>query len=179
MCARPRIGYTLAMQRSVARSFGLVHGGCALAGVLYTLAACGGGAQLDEPCETDDSCDEGLVCDDHGGERTCQEPHGHGSGTTTTSSTMTSSSTGVGGGGAAGGGTSDPCAAYCACLEPTCSSYADYPYDAAGSCMAACQAYTEVERSCFGAFCEQASGAVAGKEHLCEHAWGGAGTSEC
>jgi hypothetical protein len=143
------------------------------------LIACGGGAAVDEPCESDDSCEEGLVCDDHGGEKTCQVPHEHGPGTTTATSS-TSTSTGTGGSAdGGGGGMTDPCADYCACLEPTCGAYAAYPYDAAGSCLAACQAYTEMERTCFAAFCVQASEAVAGKEHLCEHAWGGEGTGEC
>jgi hypothetical protein len=142
-------------------------------------AACGGDLGVDEPCASDDECQEGLVCDDHGGDKTCQEPHGHGSTTASSTATGTSTSTGMQGGGGEGGGSADPCAAYCACLQPTCGSFEEYPYSAAGSCLAACQAYTGEELGCFSAFCTQASEAVAGKEHLCEHAWGGAGTSEC
>jgi hypothetical protein len=35
----------------------------------------GGGAAVDEPCESNEDCQEGLECDDHDGEATCQEPH--------------------------------------------------------------------------------------------------------
>lgn len=153
-------------------------GGLFFAIVALGPLACEDPAGIDEPCESDESCEEGLVCDGHGGELTCQEPHGHGpTATTATTSSGSTSSGAMGGGG--GGGASDPCADYCACLEPACGTFAEYPYDAAGSCLAACQAYTQPELACFSAFCVQASEAVAGKEHLCEHAWGGAGTGEC
>jgi hypothetical protein len=139
-------------------------------------------AGVDQPCESDDSCEAGLICDDHGGEKTCQEPHGH---TTASSSSVTSGASSAssggsgGGGGGAGGGGTEPCADYCACIEPACASFGANPFDAPGSCLAACRDYTTEELTCFSAFCVQASEAVAGKEHLCEHAWGAVGTSEC
>lgn len=55
----------------------------AIAALSLHLAGCGddtgggtgGGGAVDAACETDDDCQEGLECDDHDGEATCQEPH--------------------------------------------------------------------------------------------------------
>jgi hypothetical protein len=38
-------------------------------------AGVGGGGAVDAACESDEDCKEGLECDDHDGEATCQEPH--------------------------------------------------------------------------------------------------------
>jgi hypothetical protein len=69
--------------------------------------------------------------------------------------------------------------AYCGCLAATCSAFAGYPFADDAGCYAACTGFDAMEFQCWNAYCIQASEAVAGKEHLCEHAWGGEGVSEC
>lgn len=43
--------------------------------LLVSIAACKSPVGVDDPCETTEDCDEGLECDLHEGEGTCQEPH--------------------------------------------------------------------------------------------------------
>jgi hypothetical protein len=33
--------------------------------------------EIGTPCETPDDCSDSLICDIHGGQGTCQHPHGH------------------------------------------------------------------------------------------------------
>ncbi|KIG19020.1 hypothetical protein DB30_05924 [Enhygromyxa salina] len=39
--------------------------------------ACDSGDAVGKPCETAEDCDQGLICDVHDGQGTCQEDHGH------------------------------------------------------------------------------------------------------
>jgi hypothetical protein len=145
---------------------------------LFVLVACdsetlgGEGAS----CETDAECEAGLECDDAHTPKTCEVPHDHpsdggaGAGGAPTSGGAPST-------GGAGGGEPSLCDAYCGCMSESCASYDAYPFADEAACLSACEAFTTEELSCFGGFCEQASGAPS--EHLCEHAWGALGTKEC
>ena len=56
-----------------------------ITGVAVGAAACGdeagggaggaGSGEVDDACESDEDCKDGLECDDHDDESTCQEPH--------------------------------------------------------------------------------------------------------
>ena len=58
------------MNRVLARAISIL--------LMLTMAGCGLGL-IDDPCEQDEDCDEGLICDIHAGDEdgTCQEPHMH------------------------------------------------------------------------------------------------------
>ena len=49
-------------------------------GLVASFLACSGddGGDVGAPCNVDDDCAAGLVCDEHEGQASCQEPHGHG-----------------------------------------------------------------------------------------------------
>jgi hypothetical protein len=65
------------------------------------------------------------------------------------------------------------------CMDRACSAIPNYPFGDPSACLAACAGFSDDELNCFGAYCEEAAMAVSGREHLCEHAWGGLGTAEC
>jgi hypothetical protein len=48
-------------------------------GLLASFVACGGddGGDVGAPCNVDADCASGLVCDEHEGQASCQDPHGH------------------------------------------------------------------------------------------------------
>lgn len=72
----------------------------------------------------------------------------------------------------------DPeCDAYCRCLAGACAAIDGYPFAAPGSCSAACSAQSPAERACYPRWCAKAESSRA--KHDCEHAWGGAGVTEC
>ena len=47
-------------------------------GLLFAAPGCGAGL-VNDPCASDDDCEESLMCDFHDGgtEGSCQEPHQH------------------------------------------------------------------------------------------------------
>ncbi len=183
----------------------------AVAALLAVLGACDAGSSgaVGAPCNTAEDCDGELICDEHNGQGSCQDAHGHtasggstsdGSTTDDTASTtepMTtttdagSSSTGEpdtdGGSSSSDGGASsesgvDPalCEAFCGCMELTCASYDAYPYADTAACMTACAAFGGAQLQCFGGFCQQAMDSEGTLvEHYCEHAWGELGDEKC
>ena len=52
----------------------------ALAAMVSSLASCDSGSSgaVGGPCNTAEDCDGDLICDEHNGQASCQEPHGHG-----------------------------------------------------------------------------------------------------
>ncbi len=48
-------------------------------GLLGSFVACGDdeGGSVGAPCNVDSDCASGLICDEHEGQASCQEPHGH------------------------------------------------------------------------------------------------------
>ncbi|HVH45188.1 MAG TPA: hypothetical protein VM925_22705 [Labilithrix sp.] len=63
------------------------------------------------------------------------------------------------------------CTAYCACMTATCASESSYPFADEAACLSACAAFSDANRTCYAASCEDAKTA-ADKEHDCEHASG-------
>ena len=51
-----------------------------LVAMVSALASCdaGGAGAVGAPCNTADDCDGDLICDEHNGQASCQEAHGHG-----------------------------------------------------------------------------------------------------
>ncbi len=172
------------------------------------LGACDSGSSgaVGAPCNTADDCDGDLICDEHNGQASCQEPHGHtgSEGSTSEGSTSedptsstepattgeaSSSSTGdpqTDGSSSSGGGSSETgadtelCEAFCGCMDLSCSAYDAYPYADTAACMTACAAFTDAQLECFGSFCQQATdGEGTLVEHYCEHAWGDLGDQKC
>lgn len=142
------------------------------------LVACGGDlGGLDAPCTQDAQCAQDLVCDVHA-PRTCQEAHDHPGTGGHGGEAGTGGTTAIGGGGQAEGGAS-VCGLYCACMVDACAAIEGYPYEDEAACTSACEAFSADELDCFGSFCVQASQSPGAVDHLCEHAWGAAGTDEC
>lgn len=52
----------------------------AVAATLCAIASCdgGGAGAVGAPCNTADDCDGELICDEHNGQASCQQEHGHG-----------------------------------------------------------------------------------------------------
>jgi hypothetical protein len=179
-----------------------------LAVMFSALLGCdaGGPGAVGAPCNTADDCEGNLICDEHNGQGSCQEPHGHSEGgdetgepttsdpaTSTTadpdpSDTEGSSTTGEGTSGSttdaesssSTSGGSEICEAFCGCMQTACSSFDAYPYADEAACMTACEAFDEAQLTCFGGFCQQAmdsEGTLV--EHYCEHAWGALGNEKC
>jgi len=46
-------------------------------GLLASFVACSDDGDVGAPCSEDADCADGLVCDEHDGQASCQEPHGH------------------------------------------------------------------------------------------------------
>lgn len=169
--------------------------------------ACGGAGGLGAPCETNDDCQGELVCDEHDGQSSCQEPHDHGEDAGSETGAASSSDTGQAhdtaaetgqdagsetsgsstghahdtGNTTTGGGATGDCEAFCGCMTAHCSQYEAYPYADEAACMDACAALLPATLTCFAGFCTDAelepSPGLA--EHWCEHAWGELGTDEC
>ncbi len=75
--------------------------------------------------------------------------------------------------------TPDPaCVTYCTCMKATCSSMTNYPFTDESTCYSACAVYSAEARTCFQAFCVEATDSGA-KDHACEHATGKLGVQEC
>jgi hypothetical protein len=76
----------------------------------------------------------------------------------------------------------DPsCSAFCACMSKTCVSEKSYPFPDVPSCESWCSKRSDLERTCFARFCQEAE-ATKGPEiktHDCEHASGAWGLLEC
>lgn len=51
-------------------------------GLLSSFVACSDDGNVGAPCTEDADCAEGLVCDEHDGQASCQEAHGHDDGDT-------------------------------------------------------------------------------------------------
>lgn len=176
---------------------------CGALGWLAGLAvACGSQGGIGAPCESNDDCEGELVCDEHDGQASCQEPHGHGddggsgsagssgagqtddAGSSTGSAHDTGSSTAHAhdtGDASTTGGAADDCAAFCGCMTAHCSGFEAYPYADEAACLDACAMLDPATLGCFAGFCADAelepSPGLA--EHWCEHAWGELGTDEC
>lgn len=188
------------MSTTILRTLALIGG---LAG------ACNSGAGgVGAPCETTEDCEGELICDEHDGQASCQEPHGHGD-ETTEHDHASGSETGHGHDSASGtghahdsgseagtgadtglatdsgddatSGASVECEAYCGCLTMYCSEYEAHPHADEAACLAACGELSSDVLTCFSGFCEDAAAerSASLREHYCEHAWGELGKDEC
>jgi hypothetical protein len=59
------------------RMWTTICGALALTGSV-AVACSGGAGGVGAPCETNDDCEGALICDEHDGQASCQEPHDHG-----------------------------------------------------------------------------------------------------
>jgi hypothetical protein len=162
--------------------------------LLLVLVGCGNNSSVGSPCDKDDQCSDGLVCDFHDGKGTCQEPHGHGSaGETQDGSSGGASSTheptsgtthdhATGGHGPTAGTTGsveEVCADYCVCLQMHCTSHDQFPHADVAACEAACAGFSAEESACWIPYCALAAKGDNSQEHYCEHASGAVGLAEC
>lgn len=76
-------------------------------------------------------------------------------------------------------GTEDACGAYCDCMEATCIDVPGNPFASQQACLDACEAFDAAEIDCFSMWCGEATNNPGLLDHLCEHAWGDHGLSEC
>lgn len=91
-----------------------------------------------------------------------------------TSGGSTSGSTGEPG--TTGGGVSAECEALCSCVAAGCSSFGGYPFADDEACHTWCGEQPAADVECYQGFCDEITDP---DEHLCEHAWGELGNSEC
>lgn len=149
--------------------------------LLVLAFGCGDNNSVGSPCDKDEQCGEGLVCDVHDGKGTCQEPHDHGSAGETQAPTSGTTHATEGHGTTAGttGPDAAVCADYCACLEAHCEQHDQFPHADVAACETACVGFSAEQGDCWIPFCELAARGDNGQLHYCEHASGSIGLAEC
>ena len=187
------------MRRLVGSAFALMLGSSAV-------TACDEqGGTIGSPCEEASDCNDGLICDVHDGQGSCQQPHGHsgsdsdsdsdsdpsdagsqsGSSDSDTSDPSTTTSDGTDStsgetdtGAETTGGVLSPCEMLCECLELNCAEQAEYPFADTAACLNWCEQQPAQNLECHLGYCEEASIAI-DPLHSCEHAWGDLGDHTC
>lgn len=99
--------------------------------------------------------------------------------TTDDPASTTDATSGIGSTGEDSAGVSPECEAWCGCLDTSCSEFPGYPFASLDDCYTTCVGLTEQELMCWQGFCDDVEADPPLAEHLCDHAWGALGLSEC
>jgi hypothetical protein len=205
---RPSLGHGPALRNAPHMRTGMTIGG--MLGWMASLAvACNGAGGVGAPCETKDDCEGELICDEHEGQGSCQEPHDHEHEETDTDTEHTSESgsetahghdSGSGTDHGHDSGSTSPAtdsgsetSAATSTGEATTTGGTAAECEAYCGCMATnCSEYAAYpyadEAACLDACamltpdaltCFTAFCGDAEVEHQCEHAWGELGTDKC